>query len=189
MKYVYVHSIDGIPFYVGCGSKKRALFIDRPGEHINHIGERTVTINFIFQSEDEEAAYAEEIKLISKYREQGFKLLNKSSGGGSSNYGTELPAEIKKKISQTRNSEKFNSGANSIKCIELLPTGKVLYAGLNEYGVYEQKVFKTLKETIEYRNSMFKINSIYQPKDNQGAIELLLKKKKTILAAKKNFNE
>ena len=97
--YTYLHcKPNGIPFYVGKGSGKRAFDFShhsRTKFHRNVISKHGVKI-FVFPCESEEQAFADEIQQIAQLRREGYELCNLNNGGRLNNGHS---TESRKKIS------------------------------------------------------------------------------------------
>lgn len=84
--YVYLHCLPNcIPFYVGKGSNNRAYTMcqrsDKHKEIVNKYGKENIKV-YVFFCESENDAYENEIHLISQLKNEGYVLLNLTSGGG-----------------------------------------------------------------------------------------------------------
>lgn len=100
---VYTHARpDGRIFYVGKGTRQRAHRNYRKNKaHIaivSHYGWRYIIVNWI-PCESEEAAFAEEIRLIKYYKDQGIKLTNRTDGGEGIR-GEEITQELREAASK-----------------------------------------------------------------------------------------
>lgn len=83
--YVYFHCRpDGTPFYVGKGSRSRALRLERSNLHHKNIVSKYGSDNILVEltpCRTEQEAYHLEQLFILLLREQGIDLANKSDGG------------------------------------------------------------------------------------------------------------
>jgi hypothetical protein len=96
--YIYVHyHSETVPFYVGKGTRKRALDIDTKNRRRNKsyaaivekYGVDNIKVIFIQEFENEKLAYQKEREEIQRLRELGFSLVNKNAGG----HGGIVPSE------------------------------------------------------------------------------------------------
>lgn len=83
--YTYLHCLPtGEPFYIGKGSGRRAYQFNSRNKHHHNITKKYGLENiqiFIFESESEEQAFADEIQQIAQLRKEGYELVNYTNGG------------------------------------------------------------------------------------------------------------
>jgi hypothetical protein len=103
MFYVYEHiRLDtNAVFYVGKGCGARVRSKDKRNKHWHSIVEKAGYIGQILvQDEDEELIFLVEQERIDQLKELGFKLANKTDGGGGGTKGYKHTPESCKKISE-----------------------------------------------------------------------------------------
>lgn len=99
--YAYIHRRpDGVPFYVGKGSLRRAKYLgERNAWHksvVEKYGRKNIIITMI-RCATEQSAFAVEVALIRSYRMAGISLCNYTDGGE----GTSNPVpETRQRISE-----------------------------------------------------------------------------------------
>ena len=100
--YIYTLRDGDIPFYVGKGSRDRAWthkekvlsghltnrnrYLTKRIESVIEKGTYRVVIEF--RTNNEEYAYKKEMEFISKFRNQGYRLCNKTEGGDGGRFGS-----------------------------------------------------------------------------------------------------
>lgn len=120
--YAYVHSKpDGVPFYVGKGTLRRARYLGERNEWhqrtVAKYGRCNIAIMLI-RCETEEVAFSVERALIAAYRRTGIALCNWTDGGeGGSNPGPETRERLriaarKRGISQATRDAAIKAKAN-----------------------------------------------------------------------------
>lgn len=109
--YIYVHSKpDGIPFYVGKGSKNRAYsFVKNRNSHykniVNKYGVKNIIVD-VYPCENESHAFEREIEIIAAIKSLGVDLSNMTRGGEGPS-GFKHSEESKIKFSMQRKGKKF----------------------------------------------------------------------------------
>ena len=101
--YVYVHCLpDGVPFYVGKGSGRRAYVLaarnSNHGAIVSMVGKGNVLI-YLHECETERGAYSYERWLIRYFRKAGHKLTNVNDGGYGGDGSGSLRIKIGRQIS------------------------------------------------------------------------------------------